>query len=80
VLNQAREAIPTEPSTWITAAKLEEAHGNAHLVERIIEKMIASLSQYDVVISRDQWIKEAEAAEQAGLVPFAYSLMQSYAR
>ena len=48
VLNAAREAIPTEPATWLTAAKLEEAHGNGHLVGRIVEKMLASLAQYQV--------------------------------
>jgi pre-mRNA-processing factor 6 len=53
VLNQAREAIPTERATWITAAKLEEAHGNGHLVARIVEKMIVSLGQYQVVIDRE---------------------------
>lgn len=66
VLNQAREAIPTEPLTWITAAKLEEAHGNGELVGRIIEKMLASLAQFEVLINREQWLREAEAAEQAG--------------
>ena len=28
VLNKAREAVPTDRSIWVTAAKLEEAHGN----------------------------------------------------
>jgi hypothetical protein len=28
VLNKARQAVPTDPSIWITAAKLEEAQGN----------------------------------------------------
>ena len=28
VLNRARQAIPTEPAIWISAAKLEEAQGN----------------------------------------------------
>lgn len=65
ILNQAREANPTEILTWITAAKLEEAHGNGHLVDRIIEKMVSSLSQYQVVISRDTWIKEAQDCEHA---------------
>lgn len=69
VLNQAREANPTEPATWITAAKLEEAHGNSHvIVDRIIEKMMVSLLQYQVVITRDQWIKEAQACEQSGAI------------
>lgn len=77
VLNQAREAIPTEPATWITAAKLEEAHGNAHLVERIIEKMLASLAQYQVIINRDQWIKEAELAELSGAIQTCKSLINN---
>ena len=77
VLNQAREAIPTEPATWITAAKLEEAHGNGHLVERIVEKMLASLAQYQVVINRDQWLKEAELAEQSGAIQTCISLVRN---
>lgn len=48
VLNQARQAVPTERATWVTAAKLEEANGNAHLVPRIVEKMVVSLAQYQV--------------------------------
>ena len=66
VLNQARQAVPTERATWITAAKLEEANGNQHLVARIVEKMVVSLAQYQVIISRDSWIKEAEECETSG--------------
>jgi len=67
VLNQAREALPTEPQTWIAAAKLEEAHGvDGAIVNRIIEKMVVSLGQYEVVIQREQWLREAEQCEQAG--------------
>lgn len=32
VLNKARQAVPTDPSIWITAAKLEEAQGNIDMV------------------------------------------------
>ncbi len=38
VLNKARQAIPTEPQIWITAAKLEEANGNAENVDAIIRR------------------------------------------
>ncbi|KAJ8601098.1 hypothetical protein CTAYLR_007845 [Chrysophaeum taylorii] len=66
VLNQAREAIPTDPAIWLTAAKLEEARGNgAELVERIVSKAVSSLASYQVVIDRDAWLQEAEAAEAA---------------
>ena len=38
VLNKAREHIPTDRKIWITAAKLEEAHGNTDMVSKIIER------------------------------------------
>lgn len=66
VLNQAREALPTEAAIWITAAKLEEAHGNGAAVDKIIEKGIKVLTQYSVVMDREQWLKEAEVAEAGG--------------
>jgi hypothetical protein len=42
------------------AAKLEEAQGNGHMADKIIEKAVKSLSAYQVVIDREQWLKEAE--------------------
>jgi pre-mRNA-processing factor 6 len=67
VLNQAREAVPTEPAIWVTAAKLEEAHGaSQETCIRIIQKAVASLQQYQVVMNRDFWLKEAEECEHAG--------------
>eukprot|EP01027_Heterolobosea_sp_BB2_P016193 GEZU01023080.1.p1 GENE.GEZU01023080.1~~GEZU01023080.1.p1 ORF type:complete len:983 (-),score=312.18 GEZU01023080.1:84-3032(-) len=69
VLNKARQAIPTEPLIWITAAELEEAQGGENIsdrIEKIIAKAVKSLSAYQVVIDRDQWIKYAERAEEAG--------------
>jgi pre-mRNA-processing factor 6 len=68
VLNKARVTIPTEVSIWITAAKLEEAHNNEEGVRIIIKRAVKGLAQKNVVISRDQWIKEAEAAEKSGSV------------
>lgn len=43
VLNKARENIPTDRQIWITAAKLEEANGNNHMVEKIIDRGINSM-------------------------------------
>lgn len=63
-LNKARKAIPTEPAIWITAAKLEEANGNTDSIDRIIQAAIKSLSNRQVVINRDMWLKEAEACER----------------
>ena len=50
VLNAARAAIPTEPSIWITAAKLEEANGQTKNVDAIISKAIKSLQENKVSV------------------------------
>eukprot|EP00879_Flechtneria_rotunda_P002532 GHRR01002730.1.p1 GENE.GHRR01002730.1~~GHRR01002730.1.p1 ORF type:complete len:774 (+),score=274.42 GHRR01002730.1:968-3289(+) len=65
VLNKARQAVPTDPAIWITAAKLEEAQGNIDMVDKIISRALKSLQANGVVISREGWLKEAEAAERA---------------
>lgn len=57
ILNKARQQIPTDASIWITAAKLEEAHGNAAMVPKIIDRSIASLTANSVVIDREAWLK-----------------------
>eukprot|EP01116_Phalansterium_solitarium_P020812 TRINITY_DN6254_c0_g1_i1.p1 TRINITY_DN6254_c0_g1~~TRINITY_DN6254_c0_g1_i1.p1 ORF type:complete len:925 (-),score=402.90 TRINITY_DN6254_c0_g1_i1:208-2982(-) len=66
VLNKAREMIPTDAQIWITASKLEEANGNVAGVSQIIKRAVKSLQAHGVVINRDAWLKEAEAAEAAG--------------
>ncbi|CAJ1956560.1 unnamed protein product [Sphenostylis stenocarpa] len=68
VLNRARERLPKEPAIWITAAKLEEANGNTSMVGKIIERGIRALQREGLVIDREAWMKEAEAAERAGSV------------
>lgn len=57
VLNRARQAIPTEPAIWISAAKLEEAQGNQAMVHKILDRGITSLKANSVVIDRDYWLK-----------------------
>ena len=57
VLNRARQAIPTEPAIWISAAKLEEAQGNHAMVQKILDRGITSLKANSVVIDRDYWLK-----------------------
>ncbi|KAJ7567210.1 hypothetical protein O6H91_02G136900 [Diphasiastrum complanatum] len=77
VLNKARETLPTESSIWITAAKLEEANGNTAMVSKIIDRAIRSLQREGVVIDREQWMKEAEAAERAGSVVTSQAIIHS---
>jgi pre-mRNA-processing factor 6 len=65
ILNQARDKIPTDPQIWITAAKLEETQGNIDGVNAIVRRAIKSLAKQQVLIGRDQWIKEAENCEKS---------------
>ena len=66
VLNQARRALPSEKAIWITAAKLEESQNHFDMVDMIIGKAISTLEKHDAVVSREQWLKEAEACEKSG--------------
>lgn len=79
VLNKARLTIPTEPAIWFTAAKLEEANDNASVVDKIIERGIKSLRGHGVVIQREEWMKEAEAAERAGSVATCAAIVRAVA-
>jgi len=65
VLNQARRALPTERSIWIAAAKLEESQNHDDMVDIIVQKGVKSLAKHDAVVTREQWLKEAEIAEAA---------------
>lgn len=66
VLNRARKELPSDRSVWIAAAKLEESQNHGDMVDRIIEKAVRSLDKHDAVVTRAQWLQEAEAAESAG--------------
>jgi pre-mRNA-processing factor 6 len=66
ILNQARDALPTERSIWIHAASLEEAnHVDTSVINKIVGKMVAFFTQNSVVIDRREWIEEAQRAEAA---------------
>jgi len=66
VLNKARKALPTDRSVWIAAAKLEESQNHTEIVDKIVDRAVRSLAKHDAVISRTQWLQEAEAAESSG--------------
>ncbi|KAI8553725.1 hypothetical protein RHMOL_Rhmol05G0038900 [Rhododendron molle] len=80
VLNKARISLPKEPAIWITAAKLEEANGNNARVGKIIENGIRALREVGVVIDRESWMKEAEAAERAGYVATCQAIVHNTIR
>ena len=61
VLNQARQAVPTDRSIWMAAAQLEE--GQLKDPSPIVKRAVQSLTQHEAVVTRNQWIEEAEHAE-----------------
>lgn len=63
VLNLARENLPTERKVWIMAAVLEEVNGQSQLVGRILDKMLLSLAQLEVIVKREDWLAEAVDCE-----------------
>eukprot|EP00531_Pseudo-nitzschia_arenysensis_P000333 CAMPEP_0116124486 /NCGR_PEP_ID=MMETSP0329-20121206/5305_1 /TAXON_ID=697910 /ORGANISM="Pseudo-nitzschia arenysensis, Strain B593" /LENGTH=1009 /DNA_ID=CAMNT_0003618467 /DNA_START=175 /DNA_END=3205 /DNA_ORIENTATION=- len=65
-LNKARKALPLEKSIWMAASKLEESQNHLDRIPKIVEKAFRSLSKKEVVITRQQWIAEAEECEVSG--------------
>jgi pre-mRNA-processing factor 6 len=66
VLNDARKALPAERAVWIAAAKLEESQNHNDVVDKIIDKAVRSLAKHEAIVTRAQWLQEAEDAEEAG--------------
>jgi len=59
------------------AAKLEEANGNIHMVEKIIDRSLTSLTVNGVEINRDHWFQEAIEAEKSGAVNCCQSIVKA---
>ncbi|KAG5524214.1 hypothetical protein RHGRI_031023 [Rhododendron griersonianum] len=77
VLNKARSYMPKELAIWISAAKLEEANGNKAMVGKRIERGIRTLQKAAMVVDREAWMKEAEAAERAGSVATCHAIIHN---
>ena len=77
VLSKARKLLPLEFVIWVYAAKLEETNGNLGDVERLIQRGLKTLTKMGVVINRQEWLKEALIAEQAGSVNTARSIVKA---
>ncbi|KAF8583123.1 hypothetical protein K439DRAFT_1653578 [Ramaria rubella] len=75
VLNKARKAVPTSHEIWIAAGRLLEQEAEIpdklpaerakelELVDKTIEAGVKELRKYQVLLTRDQWLKEAEKCE-----------------
>jgi pre-mRNA-processing factor 6 len=66
VLNKARKALPADRTIWLAAAKLEESQNHNAIVEKVVDRAVKSLAKHESVVSRDQWLQEAEACEASG--------------
>ncbi|KAJ7179368.1 PRP1 splicing factor, N-terminal-domain-containing protein [Mycena filopes] len=76
VLNKARKAVPTSHEIWIAAGRLLEqgaqdksdAEREAELavVDKTIVAGVKELRRHQVLLTREQWLKEAERCEAEG--------------
>lgn len=79
VINKARKAVPTSHEIWIAAGRLLEQEATVHpektaeerekelaTVDKTIEFAVRELRKHQVLLTRDQWLKEAERCESEG--------------
>ncbi|KAI9678373.1 MAG: hypothetical protein M1822_008019 [Bathelium mastoideum] len=68
VLNKARKAVPTSHEIWIAAARLQEQMGDAKMVARVMDRGIKALARESAMLTREDWIQEAEQCENEGAI------------
>lgn len=78
MLNKARKAVPTSHEIWIAAGRLLEQEAytpeksedqrkkELEVVDKTIETGVAQLKKHQVLLTREQWLKEAEKCESDG--------------
>ena len=78
VLNRARKAVPTSHEIWIAAGRLLEQEASLpiktpaervkelEVVDKTIEAGVRELRRHQVLLTREQWLKEAERCESEG--------------
>ncbi|KAI0772191.1 PRP1 splicing factor, N-terminal-domain-containing protein [Irpex lacteus] len=78
VLNKARKAVPTSHEIWIAAGRLLEQEAQVpgktdearnkelEMVDKTIELGVRELRRHQVLLTREQWLKEAEQCEGDG--------------
>lgn len=66
MLNEARKRCPGSVEVWVMAAKLEEANNDLASTDRIVARAVTTLADKGVVITREQWLREAVACEATG--------------
>jgi pre-mRNA-processing factor 6 len=78
VLNKARKAVPTSHEIWIAAGRLMEQEAilpsktpqqrqkELDAVDKTIEFGVHELRRHQVMLTREQWLKQAEECEAQG--------------
>jgi pre-mRNA-processing factor 6 len=78
VLNKARKAVPTSHEIWIAAGRLIEQEAYAadlseekrteelERVDKTLSTAVRALRAHGVLLTREQWLKEAERCEGEG--------------
>ncbi|KAF7353043.1 hypothetical protein MVEN_01272000 [Mycena venus] len=76
VLNKARKAVPTSHEIWIAAGRLleqeaqnksgSEREAELAVVDKTIVAGVKELRRHQVLLTREQWLKEAERCETEG--------------
>lgn len=78
VLNRARRTIPTSHEIWIAAARLLEETGEPpERIDKTIAAAVAALTRAGALLSRDQWLREAEQVERDGSVATAAAIVRA---
>ncbi|ORX89923.1 hypothetical protein K493DRAFT_288684 [Basidiobolus meristosporus CBS 931.73] len=77
VLNAARAAVPTSHEIWIAGARLEEQQGNDSRVDMIISRAVTTLSQKGTILTREQWLQEAEGCEKQKSVSTCQAIVRA---
>ncbi|MCJ1452819.1 hypothetical protein MMC28_003164 [Mycoblastus sanguinarius] len=62
ILNKARIANPTSPTIWLAACQLGEEMGTLGKAN-IMKRAVQSLARENAMLSREEWIQEAEKIE-----------------
>ncbi|KAJ9103855.1 hypothetical protein QFC21_002317 [Naganishia friedmannii] len=77
VLNKAHKMIPTSHEIWIAGARLREQGGDAAVVDKLIDNAVSNLAKHQVIMTREQWIKEAERCETEGSPITAQAILKA---
>ncbi|EMR11238.1 hypothetical protein PNEG_00827 [Pneumocystis murina B123] len=75
ILNKAQNTIKTSYEIWIAAARLEEQQGNDP--DKVIANACRRLQQNGGMLTREQWLAEAEKSEKDGGIKTAQAIIKA---